>query len=119
MEGAGAEPQARPTRVIAGSLLLWSTLAVGVLVNVVEGYFAVGGIVEMIRGSCSAALIGLWFGLPLVPIGVLLFVVGLALARREDPMALGAGVVGLALSLVAVPFWYVLAGVVAQIFSLG
>jgi hypothetical protein len=119
MEATGVEPRTRSGRLVAGSALLWASLAVGVLTNLVEGYFAVGGLVEMARGSCSAALIGLWVGLPLVPIGVLLFVVGLVLARREDPKALKAGAVGLALSLVALPFWYVLAGVIAQAFALG
>ena len=119
MEVAGGERQPRPARLVVGSALLWATLAVGVLANLVEGYFAIGGLVEMASGSCSAALIGLWFGIPLVPIGVLLFVVGLVLARGDDAKARAAGIVGVVLSLVAVPFWYLFAGVAAQAFNLG
>jgi hypothetical protein len=73
----------------------------------------------MAKGSCSAALTGLVFGLPLVPLGVVLFVVGAALARRADPKALTAGVTGLALSLVAAPLWYLFAFGAVSAFKLG
>jgi hypothetical protein len=110
---------ADPVRVTIGRALLWATLAVGIATSAVEAYFAIGGLLEMAQGSCSAALIGLWFGLPLVPLGVVLFVLGAVLARRADPGALTAGVIGLALSLVAIPLWYFVAFGAASLFDLG
>ncbi len=107
-----------PVRITIGRILLWATLAVGVATNAVEAYFAIGGLLDMAQGSCSAALIGLWFGLPLVPLGVVLFVVGAALARRADASALTAGVIGLALSLVAIPLWYFVAFGAVSMFNL-
>jgi hypothetical protein len=117
-----SHPQANPVvpvRIRAGRILLWATLAVGVVTNAVEAYAAIRGLLDMAQGSCSAALIGLLFGLPLVALGVTLFVVGAALARRADPRAFKAGVIGLALSLVAVPFWYFAAFGAASVFNLG
>jgi hypothetical protein len=108
-----------PVRILAGRVLLWAALAVGVATNAVEAYFAMGGLLDMAQGSCSAALTGLWFGLPLVPLGVVLFIVGAALARRADPRALTAGVIGLALSLVAAPLWYFAAFGAVSVFNLG
>ena len=112
-------PPVVPARIVAGRILLWATLAVGVATNAVEAFFAIGGLLDMARGSCSAALTGLVFGLPLVPLGVVLFAIGAALARQADPSALTAGVVGLALSLVAVPLWYFAAFGAVSIFNLG
>jgi hypothetical protein len=112
-------PPVDPIRIVTGRILLWAALAVGVATNVVEAYFAIGGLLDMAQGSCSAALAGLWFGLPLVPLGVTLFVVGVALARRVDPGALTAGVIGLALSLVAAPLWYFAAFGAVAVFNLG
>jgi hypothetical protein len=108
-----------PVRILTGRILLWATLAVGVAINAVEAFFAIGGLLDMARGSCSAALTGLLFGLPLVPLGVVLFTIGAALARRADPGALRAGLIGLALSLVAVPLWYFVAFGVVSVFNLG
>jgi hypothetical protein len=108
-----------PVRIVAGRILLWATLAIGVATNAVEAFFTIGGVLDMARGSCSAALSGLVFGLPLVPLGVVLFVVGAALARRADPRALTAGVIGLALSLVAAPLWYFVAFGAVSVFELG
>jgi hypothetical protein len=108
-----------PARILTGRILLWATLAVGVAANAVEAFFAIGGLLEMARGSCSAALTGLLLGLPLVPLGVALFVVGAALTRRTDPRALKAGVIGLALSIVAAPVWYFVAFGAVSAFKLG
>jgi hypothetical protein len=108
-----------PARVLVGRFLLWATLAVGVATNAVEAFFVIGGLLDMARGSCSAALTGLLFGLPLVPLGAVLFVVGASLARRADPRALTAGLIGLALSLVAAPLWYLVAFGAVSVFKLG
>jgi hypothetical protein len=107
-----------PVQIVAGRILLWATLAVGVATNAVEAFFAIGGLLVMARGSCSAALAGLVFGLPLVPLEVVLFVVGAALARWADPRALTTGVTGLALSLVAAPLWYFVAFGAVSVFRL-
>jgi preprotein translocase subunit SecD len=48
-----------------------------------------------------------------------LFVVGAALARPSDPRTLTAGVIGLALSLVAAPLWYFVAFGAVSVFKLG
>jgi len=108
-----------PVRIVAGRTLLWAALVVGVATNAVEGYVVIGGVVDMAQGSCSAALVGLWLGVPLVPLGVVLFAIGAALARRADPSALTAGVLGLALSLVAIPFWFFAAFGAVSVFNLG
>lgn len=69
---------------------------------------------EMAQGSCTAALICLWFGLPVAPVGPVLFIIGLILARGSNPMAIKAGVVGVALSIVAVPLWFHIACAIAD-----
>ena len=59
------------------------TLAMGVIAFLGEGALAAWCLKDMYEGSCSAALIGLWFGAPLVLLTVILFVVELFTGRRE------------------------------------
>ncbi len=77
----------------------------------------ISGLSDMANGSCSAALIGLWFGLPVSALGTALFLPGALMVRGDNPRAMKMGLVGLALSLTALPLWYVIAGVLSSAFG--
>ncbi len=112
--GAGISP----ARLVFGRLLLWSALFAGLAVNLVEAYCFVAGVLQMLGGSCTAALLGLWFAVPLVPVGPVLCILGAVLAKAEDRLAWGAGLVGTLLSISAVPFWMQMAAIAAVVLGL-
>lgn len=109
----------RSARLSWGRFMLWAAFWVGLAVHVVEVFWMFEGIRQMQEGSCTAALIGLWFGLPLVPVALIAFVAGAVLAKQEDRKAWRAGLIGALLSVIAIPFWIIIALCVAEALGLG
>lgn len=114
-----AVPPPTTKRVIISRNLLWGSFIAGVGVNVVEVYWVVFAMREMLGGSCTAAFTGLLFGLPLVPISPILFGIGTILTKRSCPTACKAGLAGLYMSLFAFPFWLVIGFSVALAMGFG
>jgi hypothetical protein len=108
-----------PARPAVARALMWAALAAGIAVNTVEIYQVVDAIRSMLAGSCNAALIGVWFGLPLVPAGPLLYGIGRVMAGPGRSPAHRAGRAGMWLSLAAVPLWMAFAWTLAIAFGLG
>ena len=119
MDSAGLAQPGGSIRIRAGRAFLWSAFAAGVLVNLVELYWLVEAIRQMSSGSDTAALIGMWFGVPIVPLGPVLFGVGWGLARRSDPRAFRAGLAGALISVLAVPLWFAVALSITLALGLG
>ena len=118
-ESLPEEPRDDTTRTRVGSFFLWATFVAGLAANAVELYMAVDGLLAMAGGSCSAALIGLYFGLPVSALGLVLFIPGALLVGRRNPRAVKFGIAGVVMSVLALPFWYVVAGVLSSALNLG
>jgi len=103
----------------AGRIILWVSFWTGLFINAVEVFYLYNAVKDMMHGSCTAALIGMGFGLLFVPIALIAFTIGAVLAKRENRRAWRAGLAGLWLSVAAVPFWYIVASLVTGIFHLG
>jgi hypothetical protein len=99
--------------------LLWGSLIAGVATHLFEVFWMAFAFFEMAQGSCTAALICLWFGFPVAPVGPVLFIIGLILARGSNPIAIKAGVVGVTLSIMAVPLWFHIACSISEAHCFG
>lgn len=95
------------------------TLVMGVIAFLGEGALAAWCLRDMYEGSCSAALIGLWFGAPLVLLTIVSFVAELFTGRGEGPRRMLSRLVGLSLALIAFPFWLFVSGALISELGLG
>lgn len=112
-----SEPQVAPASVHDSRFT--GTLAIGLLAFLVEGGFAIEGLVSMAQGSCSAALISLWFGIPLVVATIIAFVIGSIKGRQEGPNQKRSRAIGLAVALAAIPVWMFASLALGQALHLG
>ena len=98
--------------------LLNAVFWISIVINSMNILFMISGLADMMTGSCSAALVGVMFSLPLVILSICLFALGLILAgsmRNRSKM----GMIGLALSVASIPFWLYFGLIIAFIIGAG
>lgn len=106
-------PTIEATQKLRRPLTYWF----GVTTFTCEGLLVAWGTWDMMQGSCSAALMTIWFGLPLVALTIIAFVIGSIRGRHEGPSRKRGRSLGLALALTALPVWITVAQMMAMMFG--
>ena len=109
-EDAVVEVTAPP---VAGKGMFLFAFWYSVLLNMMSVVFMVGGIIDVLGGSCTAAFIPMAFAFYFAPLVLVPFVVGLvqyirAKADLRDSKALMVGIVGIVLSFAGPFLWLVI-----------